>query len=953
MRIPILIFLLLAVGVTTAECTTYYINPYSGVNSFSKFQAQKQYLPWQTIQNGIDSASSGDTLMLEDGVYNENITIQIPVSIVGDAWEICSITGTGIGNVVTIPSGVNGVTLQNVEINGASQNPPRGNAPIGIACGNGVNSLSLLSCAVVNCTKYGLQTTFNPITGNVNDHFLIQSTLFENINSGSGAGVGSCAIWGDHLSHALIQGNAFTASGIGVWISASSLPDTSAGTGNIIQNNNFTKLTQNAIACSGAYNTIIENNMIRNCVELAAPDSLWSASYPGVVAFNGSGSGIVLTQNIIRENQGYLGADEFFMNPSSHLLEGPGYNGVPAVFIAGAFAVTLTNNSIFNNQYGGVFISGSSAQVVLNSNYIYFNGTLNDAGKDYGVAAPSGVSVNAVNNWWGLETGPGYDGNGPGNGVYGSGIAYIPFISQSVFNLTYSPQTIIFNIIHVGLDQDTVFYFYNSGPGPAFTTAPYISGSQKSQFAILQPTATQIIEPGDTLPVEIQFAPSEIGFIQGQAAVQSDSLSPLIGPNLYAFGGLAVLSTADTLAFDTLAPGYCTEKTLQILNIGTETLGVTGAAISGADASQFTVLDSLPLVVPRQGSVLLHIEYCPKSISKKTAQLVLTGNTLPTLTNVQLVGYSATVSRFLASPDTIALGLVELGKVVDTAISVTNTATTSLAIDSIAFLNDINSEFTLLSPSLPVSLPAGARTFLHVQFKPKVRAAKDVTMRAVCSDGTVFTVPISGRAVIVSIVTTPDTLFSGIDVSAGSAGAEQCALIINTGDLPVSVVVAGLVGPSLADYSIDSYKTGSLSPGSVDSICVQYDPQQKGKSSAYLVVQLSNYPIQFDTITLAGTATTTAVNEPAQEIPANASLANYPNPFSDATTILIHHAQAGVINLGIFDMLGNQVAVLSTGIQPTGDYRYEWKTEGMPAGVYYCRGLIDGQFYSRPLVVAR
>ncbi|HMU44236.1 MAG TPA: T9SS type A sorting domain-containing protein, partial [Ignavibacteriaceae bacterium] len=78
---------------------------------------------------------------------------------------------------------------------------------------------------------------------------------------------------------------------------------------------------------------------------------------------------------------------------------------------------------------------------------------------------------------------------------------------------------------------------------------------------------------------------------------------------------------------------------------------------------------------------------------------------------------------------------------------------------------------------------------------------------------------------------------------------------------------------------------------------------------------------------------------------------NYPNPFNPATkikytipSVTLRQAQGDVlVSLKVFDVLGNEAAVLVNETQQPGNYEVEFKAEKLSSGVYYYR-LQAGSF---------
>ncbi|HET7152954.1 MAG TPA: right-handed parallel beta-helix repeat-containing protein, partial [Candidatus Kapabacteria bacterium] len=405
----------------------YYIDPNLGVDVRTKTQAQLFYYPWKHIQTGIDSANVGDTISLADAPFPESITITKRICIFGRVSTVSIINypaSAGTGTVVTIAPGVDGVYLKNLAIDGRYQFA--NGALNGVVCGVGVDSLRMTSCAIRNCGASGVLASFDATAdGAVNEGFHIENCSFQNILAGQGTALHSCAIWGDHLSHAYIRANTFYKCGIGIWISGTTYPDTSAGTGNVISSNAIHDLTQNGLIAAGIYNSVIDSNVVERCAGFIRPDSAWSRMYVGSVSFVGGATNVTMIDNVVRDNNGYIGIDTFYTDQVADTVETPGYNGWPGMFFRGSDTVVIHHGSIFGNNFGGMYISGNAPHVTIDSCFFYSNGNLNDSNEDYAISAPF-AKVDARSNWWGVSTGPVFDGNGVGNGIYGDSITVDP-----------------------------------------------------------------------------------------------------------------------------------------------------------------------------------------------------------------------------------------------------------------------------------------------------------------------------------------------------------------------------------------------------------------------------------------------------------------------------------------------------------------------------------------------
>ena len=88
---------------------------------------------------------------------------------------------------------------------------------------------------------------------------------------------------------------------------------------------------------------------------------------------------------------------------------------------------------------------------------------------------------------------------------------------------------------------------------------------------------------------------------------------------------------------------------------------------------------------------------------------------------------------------------------------------------------------------------------------------------------------------------------------------------------------------------------------------------------------------------------TVGVDNELTELPSGfALLQNYPNPFNPSTTIEYSLDKPTQVNLVIYNLLGQQVALLFNDIKSTGNYAITWDASGYPSGVYFAK-LISGE----------
>jgi hypothetical protein len=70
---------------------------------------------------------------------------------------------------------------------------------------------------------------------------------------------------------------------------------------------------------------------------------------------------------------------------------------------------------------------------------------------------------------------------------------------------------------------------------------------------------------------------------------------------------------------------------------------------------------------------------------------------------------------------------------------------------------------------------------------------------------------------------------------------------------------------------------------------------------------------------------------------------NYPNPFNPSTIISYSIPEAGTVKLAVFNMLGEEVAILFNGQQEVGNYQVTFDAKQLPSGSYFYK-LESGSF---------
>lgn len=80
---------------------------------------------------------------------------------------------------------------------------------------------------------------------------------------------------------------------------------------------------------------------------------------------------------------------------------------------------------------------------------------------------------------------------------------------------------------------------------------------------------------------------------------------------------------------------------------------------------------------------------------------------------------------------------------------------------------------------------------------------------------------------------------------------------------------------------------------------------------------------------------------------------NYPNPFNPVTRIVYYLPTRSPVKLSIYNMIGEEIAVLVNDIQPPGKYQIVWDASDNSSGIYFCQLRVGKQRQTRKMIYLR
>jgi parallel beta-helix repeat protein len=356
---------------------------------------------YDNIQDAINASTSGDTILVYEGVYNETIEVNESISIIGNGSSDTTIFGREKGNVVNVTA--NGVRISGFNITNAS-----GSFGFGI-------EVMADRCNIDNNTFFWCFGVF--LNGSGSSTIRDNSMMFGGINI-MGETIDK---WNSHTIDAsnLMRGrsirylvnatDAITSANAGqvvianctnVTVSFQTMNETYSPV-NIGFSNNCTirdnNLSRNAIGISHfrSENTTISDNMINNNTGIGMiVNSSWGLNITGNQVDDNSFFGAVLdhtdTNNI--SSNSFNGNDIvglYLINSSWNTVwnNSVNDNGYFGFFVLNSTNSTINENELRQNGYWGIVCDGAYDNMIFQNNFI-------DNGWD-----PQGSEDNGRNTW--------------------------------------------------------------------------------------------------------------------------------------------------------------------------------------------------------------------------------------------------------------------------------------------------------------------------------------------------------------------------------------------------------------------------------------------------------------------------------------------------------------------------------------------------------------------------
>jgi len=430
---------------------------------------------------------------------------------------------------------------------------------------------------------------------------------------------------------------------------------------------------------------------------------------------------------------------------------------------------------------------------------------------------------------------------------------------------TLNPSTLAFPRQNVGsVSAAQAFSVTNTGSASLVITA--VASTNPTEFPVyVDGCSGTTLAAGAHCVASVQFAPSLGGTRSGSITVTDNASG---SPQSVAVSGLgygipSTTYTPASLTFgNTKINSSSATQSITLKNPGTDTLDISGIAITGLNASEFTQTNTCGATLVPSASCLITVTFKPTAAGAQGAYVTVTDNANNiggATQSTPLSGTGVAVPTGTVSPGSLSFPSTDIG-VASSAldIQVTNSGTGPLTIASIA-IGGANAGDYSQSSNCGSTLENGSSCTIAVVFKPTASGTRTATVtitdNANGTSGATQTVSISGTGAGLpsAALSAPSITFT--DQNVGSSSSAQSVTLSNSGTGALTIASIAIGGADASDFATTNNCSGAVAAGSSCAISVTFKPTAPGTRTATLTItdNAGNAAGSMQTVALSGT----------------------------------------------------------------------------------------------------
>lgn len=417
--------------------------------------------------------------------------------------------------------------------------------------------------------------------------------------------------------------------------------------------------------------------------------------------------------------------------------------------------------------------------------------------------------------------------------------------------LTVASGRLIFGNVTVGTSTTQTLTLNSTGTSPVTVNALDVSGTG---FVLTPSKLPAVLNPGQSMTLQVQFKPAATGTIRGQIAIDSDSSSGDATVYLRGTGTspldpeLTVSSTS--LSFGNVTTNTSVTRSLTLSSTGTASVTVNSATIAGGNFSLVSG-GSFPITLTPGQSATLRIQFSPNAPGAAAGRLTINSNSSSGVETVSLSGNStaAPVPQLTVSNTNLSFGSITVNTAKTQSLTLTSSGSAPLTVNSASIAGR---GFSLTGGTLPTTLNPGQTLTLQIQYSPVATGASTGQL-TISSNATPATtsVALSGSGTTASIpqltVSNTSLAFGSVTVNTSST---QSLTLRSTGTAPVVINSTALTGSGFKVTG--GALPATVNPGQSLTLQVSFTPTATGATTGQLTINSNSSP-GAATVALSGT----------------------------------------------------------------------------------------------------
>jgi len=399
---------------------------------------------------------------------------------------------------------------------------------------------------------------------------------------------------------------------------------------------------------------------------------------------------------------------------------------------------------------------------------------------------------------------------------------------RTASQLSLSSSSLKFGNVLVDGTSTQAVTLKNSGNSDLNISQLSVSGTGFSVSGVAAPIT---LPAGQSMALQVTFAPAAAGASNGSVTITSDSQTPTSTVSLSGTGMNASYTmslTPGSVSFGNLNVGSTASQTVQLANTGNSSVTVSQVTAGGNGVS-VSGLAAPVTIAPSQG-VPVTVKFAPTSSGAVAGNITITNSEgINAVAAVTGTGVQAGIS---VTPSSASFGSVVTGNTNSQTIQLKNSGTASLTVSQVAATG---SGFSVSGVTTPFTLGPGATSTFNVQYAPTAAGAVNGSVTIVSNaPNSPSTVSLSGTgtAATYTLSVNPGSLSFG-SVNNGST-ASQSFSVTNTGNSNVSISGVSATGSGFSVTGGGSAVT--LSPNQSTSVSVQFAPTVAGSANGSVTV---------------------------------------------------------------------------------------------------------------------